>query len=185
MSDAPIRIAVLVGSLRRQSVNRRLAQVAVDHAPEGVELVVVDGLDDLPFYNEDVDVDGLRSPAVDRVRSQVGAADAVLLVTPEYNGTIPALLKNAIDWLSRPYGSGALAGLPVGVIGAALSRFAGTWSRQDARRSVGIAGANVVEDVEIGVGPGGLDVEGEPSPELVDELVAAVRTLAGAVAVAV
>lgn len=183
MSNGKIRIAVLVGSLRAESQNLRLAQVAVDNAPEGVELFIVDGLGGLPFYNEDIDVDGRRGEAVDEVRARVGEADALLLVTPEYNGTIPAVLKNAIDWLSRPYGAGALAGLPVGVIGAALGRYAGTWSRQDARKSVGIAGAQVVEDVEIGVGPGRLNADEAAAPELVGEVTAAVRLLADQVAV--
>lgn len=102
-------VAVLVGSLRADSVNRRLALALRDRAPEGVVLDVVDDLGALPFYNEDVDSDALAVPAAAlALRERVAAADVVLAVTPEYNGTMPAALNNAIDWLSRPYGAGAL-----------------------------------------------------------------------------
>ncbi|MEZ5209781.1 MULTISPECIES: NAD(P)H-dependent oxidoreductase [unclassified Gordonia (in: high G+C Gram-positive bacteria)] len=151
MSDAVRTVVVLVGSLRRESVNRRLAAHLAAEAPEGVDVQIADGLGLLPFYNEDIDVDGRRGDAVEALRAQVGAADAVLLVTPEYNGGLPAVLKNAIDWLSRPYGAGALSGRPVGVVGAALGRFAGTWAREDARKAAGIAGAEVIEAVELGL----------------------------------
>jgi len=73
----------------------------------------------------------------------------VLAVTPEYNGTMPAVLNNAIDWLSRPYGAGALVGKPFGVIGATPTPYGGKWAHGDTARSAGIAGAVVVEDVTV------------------------------------
>ncbi|MCW2767834.1 MAG: reductase, partial [Nocardioides sp.] len=101
MSDT--RVIVLVGSLRADSLNRKIAESLRDTSPEGVSIEIVDGLDRLPFYNEDID--GANTPAaVASVREKVGSADRVLVVTPEYNGTMPAVLNNAIDWLSRPYG---------------------------------------------------------------------------------
>ncbi len=78
---------------------------------------------------------------VGRLRDQVGAADRVLAITPEYNGTMPAVLNNAIDWLSRPYGASALSGKPFAALGATPTRFGGKWSHEDARRSATVAGA--------------------------------------------
>ncbi|GAA4676410.1 NADPH-dependent FMN reductase [Gordonia humi] len=180
-----LNIAVLVGSLRAASVNRQLAEIALANLPEGVNASIVEGLGELPFYNEDIDVEGSVPAAVVPVREAVAGVDAVLLVTPEYNGTLPAVLKNAIDWLSRPYGAGALSGKPVGVIGAAMGQYAGTWSRQDTRKSVGIAGARVVEDVEIGIATLQLDEAGVHTDAIVGQVTEAVRVLADSVAVTV
>ncbi len=182
-------IAVLVGSLRSASLNRQLAEVARDNAPAGITLTIVDGLGDLPFYNEDIDPatpdgQGATLPeSVARVRAVVADADAVLVITPEYNGSIPAVLKNAIDWLSRPYGAGAIKEKPVGVVGAALGRFGGKWSREDTRKSLGVAGARVVEDIEVGVTTGDLDDAGVSHPEIVTQVVDAVNQLAGEISV--
>src|SRR5690349_11560076 len=108
-------VIVLVGSLRADSLNRRIAEVLRDQAPDRVTLEIVDGLAELPFYNEDLD--GENVPAVAAaLRDKVAAADRVLAVTPEYNGTMPAVLNNAIDWLSRPFGVGAIKGKPFGVV---------------------------------------------------------------------
>jgi NAD(P)H-dependent FMN reductase len=142
-------IAVLVGSLRTDSVNRKLAELLRDQAPAGVTLDLIDGLGELPFYNEEIDVDGQVPAPVSRLRDQVGAADRVLAITPEYNGTMPAVLNNAIDWLSRPYGASALSGKPFAALGATPTRFGGKWSHEDARRSATVAGAHVVADIAI------------------------------------
>ncbi|MEP9393440.1 NAD(P)H-dependent oxidoreductase [Gordonia sp. VNQ95] len=176
MTDSTVTVVALVGSLRRDSINRRLAQAAADNPPAGVTVTVVEGLDRLPFYNEDIDAGDLDA-AVVALREDVAAADAVLIATPEYNGTIPAVLKNAIDWLSRPYGQGAMTEKPVGVIGAALGRYAGTWSRQDTRKAVGIAGGQVVEDIDFGLATAGL-ADGALPAEVIDDVVGAVRVLA-------
>jgi NAD(P)H-dependent FMN reductase len=142
------RVAVLVGSLRADSVNRKVAESLREQAPAGVEIEIVDGLDHVPFYNEDID--GADAPAAaTSVREQVARADRVLLVTPEYNATMPAVLNNAIDWLSRPYGAGALVGKPLGVIGVTPTPYGGKWAHEDARRSAKIAGAVVVEDIDV------------------------------------
>lgn len=184
MTDSTVHIAVLVGSLRKASINRELAQAAVDNAPAGVTLRIVEGLGALSFYNEDDD-QGTVAEGVAALRDEVAAADAVLLVTPEYNGTLPAVLKNAIDWLSRPYGAGAMTGKPVGVIGAALGRYAGTWSRQDTRKSAGIAGGRIIEDVEVGIATATLGEHGVGDPAVVEQIVTAVERLVAEVAVAV
>jgi NAD(P)H-dependent FMN reductase len=146
MSD--VRVAVLVGSLRADSVNRKLAEVLRDQAPAGVTLEIVEGLGELPFYNEDIDGESVPAPA-QALRDAVARADRVLAVTPEYNGTMPAVLNNALDWLSRPYGAGAIVGKPFGVIGTTPTPYGGKWSHADAARSAGIAGAVVVEEVTV------------------------------------
>ena len=141
-------VVVLVGSLRADSVNRQIAESLRQLAPGDTVIDIVDGLGDLPFYNEDVD-GGEAPAAVTRVRELVGRADRVLAVTPEYNATMPAVLNNAIDWLSRPYGVGALTGKPFGVLGVTPTPYGGKWAHDDARRSARIAGAIVVEDVDV------------------------------------
>ncbi|MFE7276785.1 MULTISPECIES: NADPH-dependent FMN reductase [Streptomyces] len=146
----PTRILALVGSLRSGSHNRQLAEAAVTHAPVGVEVQIFEGLAELPFYNQDIDTPG-NVPAADALRAAAGAADALLLCAPEYNGAMPALLKNAIDWLSRPYGQGAISGKPVGVIGAAHGQYGGVWAQDDARKVAGIAGGAVVEGIKLAV----------------------------------
>ena len=145
------RVIALVGSLRAESVNRRLAETASLVAPEGVDVVVFDGLGDIPFYNEDIDVPGTID-SVDKLRTADGDADALLLITPEYNGTIPAVLKNAIDWLSRPYGAGAISGKPTAVISSSPSGNAGKWSQADTVKAATVAGGAVVEEAHLAIG---------------------------------
>lgn len=140
------RVAVLVGSLRADSLNRRIAEHLVANAPEGVSLEIVEGLDQVPFYNEEID--GAEAPAAAvALRAAVASADRLLFVTPEYNGTLPAVLNNAIDWLSRPYGQGAIKGKPFAAVGATPTPYGGKWSHEHARHSAAIAGAQVVEGV--------------------------------------
>jgi NAD(P)H-dependent FMN reductase len=140
-------VTVLVGSLRADSANRKLAERLSSLAPEGVELRIAENLDQIPFYNEDLD--GADAPAAAvALRQQVADSDSVLIVTPEYNATIPAVINNAIDWLSRPYGAGAIVGKPLGAIGVTPTPYGGKWAHEDARRSAKIAGAHVVEAVD-------------------------------------
>jgi NAD(P)H-dependent FMN reductase len=140
------RVVVLLGSLRADSYNRRIAERLQAEAPDGVAVEIAGGLADLPFYNEEIDTEQVPA-AVRDLRSLVGDADRVLAVTPEYNGTMPAVLNNAIDWLSRPYGAGALTRKPFAVVGATPTPYGGKWSHEDARRSATIAGADVVPDL--------------------------------------
>ncbi len=148
MSD--VLVLVLIGSLRRESVNRQLAELAAEVAPAGVTLAPFEQLGEVPFYNQDIDVDTLAGPAR-ALRAAAADADAALVVTPEYNGSIPGVLKNAIDWLSRPFGSGALNGKPVAVVGAAHGRYGGVWAHDETRKSLGIAGPRVIEDLKLSV----------------------------------
>ena len=141
-------VTVLVGSLRADSVNRKFAETLAALAPEGVNLTIAENLDQIPFYNEDLDGDNVPA-AAHALREQVANADRVLVVTPEYNATIPAVINNAIDWLSRPYGVGAVVGKPLGVIGVTPTPYGGKWAHEDTRRSAKIAGAHVVENVSL------------------------------------
>ncbi|MFB2580171.1 NAD(P)H-dependent oxidoreductase [Herbiconiux sp. P15] len=137
-------VLVLVGSLRAASTNRQLAETAVSHAPDGLSLSLYEGHGELPLYNEDRDIEGALPAEVVDLRAAIAASDAVLVVTPEHNGTLPANLKNAIDWASRPYGVAAIVAKPVAVIGTAFGQFGGVWAQDEARKSFGIAGANVL-----------------------------------------
>ena len=148
MSDT--KVLVLLGSLRAGSINRQLAELAVESAPEGVSLQLFDRLGELPFYNEDLDNDDVAEPVV-ALRAAAADADAALVVTPEYNGSIPGVLKNAIDWLSRPFGNGALKGKPAAVIGGSFGQYGGVWAHDETRKSFGIAGPRVVESLKLSV----------------------------------
>jgi NAD(P)H-dependent FMN reductase len=146
-----IKVLALVGSLRAASVNRQIAELASEVAPDGIAVTVFDGLGELPFYNEDIDNEADVPAAVTALRAAAADADAALVVTPEYNGSIPAVIKNAIDWLSRPFGNGALKGKPLAVIGGAFGQYGGVWAHDDTRKSFGIAGTHVVEAIKLSV----------------------------------
>ena len=148
MSD--VLVLVLVGSLRTASVNRQLAELAVESPPQGATLNLFDRLGELPFYNEDIDTDDVAEPVV-ALRAAAAEADATLVITPEYNGSIPGVLKNAIDWLSRPFGNGALKGKPLAVVGTALGHSGGAHAHDETRQSFGIAGARVVEGLKLSI----------------------------------
>ena len=167
-------VAVLVGSLRADSVNRQVAESLKAQAPAGVEVEIVDGLADVPFYNEDIDGADIPASAA-ALRETVAHADRVLVVTPEYNATMPAVLNNAIDWLSRPYGQGAITGKPLGVVGVTPTPYGGKWAHEDTQRSAKIAGAVVVEDVT--VSQTSIDVDVLNDPEVQGKLRGALDTL--------
>jgi NAD(P)H-dependent FMN reductase len=144
------KVLVLLGSLRAASINRQLAELAVETAPDGVSLQLFDRLGELPFYNEDIDNDEVAD-AVAALRAVAADADAALVVTPEYNGSIPGVLKNAIDWLSRPFGDSALKDKPLAVVGSAGGQYGGVWAHDETRKSFGIAGPRVVEELKLSV----------------------------------
>jgi chromate reductase len=139
-----MRILAVSGSLREDSFNTSLLRAAVEAAPEGVELELWEGLGELPLYDEDLDDDADVPESVRRLREDWAAADAILFATPEYNGSVPGGLKNAVDWASRPRLEGALRSKPVAVVGASTGQFGALWAQQDLKRILGIAGARVV-----------------------------------------
>lgn len=128
-----VRVLGIPGSLRRGSYNRGLLRAAQEVAPHGVRIELHE-LHDIPLYDEDVRQHGTPEP-VARLNAAITAADAVLIATPEYNWSIPGVLKNAIDWVSRPPASSPLRRKPVAVIGAS-SGLSGTIRAQLALRQV-------------------------------------------------
>jgi NAD(P)H-dependent FMN reductase len=176
-------ILTLVGSLRSGSINRQLAEAAAAQAPAGVRIQPFSDLADVPFYNEDLDEPRRRPAAADSLRHAVAQAEAVLLVSPEYNGAMPAVLKNAVDWLSRPYGNSALSGKPAAVIGAAFGKFGGAWAHDEARRSLEIAGAHVLQELTLSVGGSNTrfaDRHPEADPEVMEQVRTVLASLAAA-----
>lgn len=146
-----MNVLVLVGSLRAGSTNRQLADAAVAHLPDGVEATVFEQLAELPHYSEELDHDDALPQVARDLREAVADTDAVLLVTPEYNGSLPSAVKNAVDWASRPRGASAIAGKPAAVVGASGSPRAAQWAREDGVKVLRVAGAEVIEDT-VGVG---------------------------------
>lgn len=140
-----MRVLALSGSLRRESFNTALARAAGEVAPPHVEIELYEGLGDLPHYDADIDV-GDGPDAVADLRAHILAADALLFATPEYNGSIPGVLKNAVDWASRPARQGALQGKPAFVIGTSTGAYGALWAQAELRKSLGIAGARVLEE---------------------------------------
>jgi chromate reductase, NAD(P)H dehydrogenase (quinone) len=184
-----MKILAISGSLRAASYNTALLRAIAAVAPEDVEVELFEGLEQLPPYNEERDTD---SPPIEvtRLRRQIADADAVLISTPEYNGTMPGQLKHLIDWASRPYGKGSsLWGKPAAVIGASVSDYGAIWAQDHVRKALGVAGARALEvDLPVGRAADKFDAEGELSDletaELLREIVVALtehrRTLVAA-----
>lgn len=139
-----MRILAISGSLRRDSYNTRLLEAAAEVSPPGVEIVRWDGLRAVPPFSEDDEV-GPPPPAVASLRAAVASADGLLIATPEYNGSIPGQLKNALDWVSRPFAATPLRGKPVAVVGASTGAFGAAWAQADLRRVLATIGARVVQ----------------------------------------
>lgn len=129
-----IQIAVLIGSLRRESYNRRLAHAVQKLAPSELTFKELQ-ISDLPLYNQDDD--GNPSAPVKRLKSEIGASQGVIFVTPEYNRSLPGVMKNAIDHASRPYGQSAWVGKPAGIIGASIGSVGTAVSQQHLRGVLG------------------------------------------------
>jgi chromate reductase, NAD(P)H dehydrogenase (quinone) len=143
-NQQPIRLLGLAGSLRAASFNRALLRAVEDLAPSGVEITTFDGLGALPFYDGDVEAAG-EPISVRSLRAAIDAADAILLVTPEYNDGTTAVLKNAIDWASRPP-QRTLAGKPAAVMGASVTPGGARGGIESVKRSLRRAGSEVLDD---------------------------------------
>ena len=138
-----MRVLGLSGSLRKGSYNTMLLQAAMTVAPDGVHFEPFAELAELPPYNEDLDAED-GPVEVRRLRRAIIAADALLIATPEYNGSIPGHLKTAVDWASRPTGAGALTHKPAAVIGASTGSLGGLRAQDDLRKVLRVAGARVL-----------------------------------------
>lgn len=139
------KIAVLVGSLRTDSFNRKLAEALEKMAPDGTEFVYGDL--NLPLYNTDLEAD---FPAeVRTLKTIVDTADGILFVTPEYNRSVPGVLKNAIDWVSRPYGENSFNQKPTGIVGASIGLIGTAVAQSDLRHIGGYLNVRLMGQPEL------------------------------------
>ena len=158
------RIAVVVGSLRKDSLNHRLARAITRLAPPGFEFSHV-AIGDLPHYNQDEEA--APEAAVQRLRAEIKGAHGVLFVTPEYNRSIPGVLKNAIDHGSRPYGQSAWAGKPAGILGVSVGALGTSVAQQHLRNILAFLDMPTLGQPEafIQAKEGLIDAEGNIGPD--------------------
>jgi chromate reductase, NAD(P)H dehydrogenase (quinone) len=182
-----MQILAISGSLRQGSYNTALLRAAADLLPPGVTVNLYDHLEEVPAFNEDRVAD--RPESVDRLWDAVAEVDGVLISSPEYNSSIPGVLKNALDWLSRPLIESPLRNKPVAVIGASTSMFGAVWAQAETRKVLGAIGARVLDrelpipHAEEQFDDAGKLVEKETEQELdsiVHELVEAIEARAAA-----
>jgi chromate reductase len=148
-----MRVLAISGSLRDASYNTALLRALREEAPEGVEVILWDGLKSIPPYDNDDDVD--PAPAtVAALRELVQDAEAVFFATPEYNSSVPGALKNALDWASRPLATNSFRNKPVAVISSSAGAFGGVWAAAELRKVLAAMGARVTE-AELAVGHAG------------------------------
>ena len=175
-----MKVLGISGSLRRDSYNTKLLRAAEELLPAWVELELWEELKAIPPYDQDDDVEA-APPSVAALRAAIANADAVLFATPEYNSSIPGVLKNAIDWVSRPVATNALRNKPVVVVGASTGAFGAVWSQAELRKVLAATGARVVDaEVAVGHAPSKFDADGrladdstrEQLAETVDALLA-------------
>jgi chromate reductase, NAD(P)H dehydrogenase (quinone) len=144
--DQEIKILGFAGSLRKESYNRALLRAALEFVPNGANLEAFE-LEGIPVFNQDNE-----SSPPERVRefkNKIKAADAILIVTPEYNYSIPGVLKNAIDWASRPYGDNSFEGKPVALMSASTSMLGGARAQYHLRQSFVFLNMYAVERPEV------------------------------------
>jgi len=174
-----VKLLGIVGSLRADSYNALLLRAAGEQLPDGVELTVFEPalLREVPPYDEDLEA--AQQPAVEALKAAIAEADGVLIATPEYNGSIPGQLKNALDWVSRPLEHNPLRNKPSAVISSSTGMFGAVWASAEARKVLGLIGARVLDrDTPVGMAKTAFDAEGRLSgPETVEALRATVHDL--------
>ncbi len=141
---APLKVLAFAGSLRRNSYNRWLLDTAAHCAPPGMVVTVHDTIADIPLFDEDLEADSAGGPAgVKRLRRALAAADALLIATPEYNQSLPGVLKNTLDWLSRDdvEHRTVVAGMPAAIIGATPGRWGTRLAQSQLRHALAAMGA--------------------------------------------
>ncbi|MDH4352673.1 MAG: NAD(P)H-dependent oxidoreductase [Actinomycetota bacterium] len=144
MSPKPQVLLGISGSLRRDSFNTRLLARAGSQAPHGIRFETFDRLGELPHFSQDLE-DNTPSP-VTALRSALGSADVVMFASPEYNSAMPGVLKNALDWASRPTGHSVLADKPTAVLGASPGRYGAVRAQAEVRKVLGAIGADVLDE---------------------------------------
>lgn len=142
------KIALIVGSLRKNSLNKALLDAAIELAPAGTDFVWTD-IGQLPLFNDDLDNNAARPAAVANFRQTIREADGVLIASPEYNYSISGVLKNALDWGSRPYAQGVWVGRPMAIIGASPGFMGTARATQGARQIATDLGARVFNQGEV------------------------------------
>jgi chromate reductase, NAD(P)H dehydrogenase (quinone) len=165
-----IKILGIAGSLRKQSYNKGALRAAQKLCPEGASIEVFD-LEGIPPFNQD---DEKNAPAkVNEFKQKIRSADAIVLVTPEYNYGMPGVLKNAIDWASRPYGDNAWSGKPVALISAALSMGGGVRAQYQLRQAFVFLNMEAVIQPEVAIAnaPERFDKEGNLTDETAKKLI--------------
>ena len=178
MSDK-MRILGIAGSLRRESYNRWALRAAAELVPDGAEIEIFE-LDGIPGFNQDEEQ---NPPAkVAELKQKVRAADAILFVTPEYNYSVPGVLKNAIDWASRPYGDSAWAGKPVAVMGASIGAIGTARAQYHLRQCFVFLDMDPVNQPEVMIGNAAqrFDAQGQLTDEASRKLIGSLlEALAG------
>jgi chromate reductase len=161
-----VKLLAIAGSLRSDSLNAQLLRLAAEGLPEHFDVELYDELAEIPPY--DADLEDLAPDAVERLKEAIAEADALLIATPEYNGSIPGQLKNALDWVSRPIKENPIRSKPVAVIGASTGAFGAVWAQRELKKVLGLMGARVI-DAELAVAKGHRRLE-EPDSELREQL---------------
>ncbi|MGH3071155.1 MAG: NAD(P)H-dependent oxidoreductase [Gaiellaceae bacterium] len=141
-----MKVLAISGSLRAGSHNTDLLQAAAAVAPDGIDVELYQGLKEIPPYDADDDVPGAQPEPVRRFKHALGEADAVLIATPEYNSSVPGVLKNALDWASRPLVESPVRNKPVAVLSSSTGMFGGVWAAAETRKVLGALGARALED---------------------------------------
>src|SRR5215207_9097663 len=173
-----MRLLAISGSLRADSHNTRLLRIAAEEAPVGVDIDIYDELATIPPYDADNDT-GFGPTPVRELRELIAKADGLIFATPEYNSSIPGVLKNALDWASRPRATTPLAGKPAAVMGATTGHFGAVWAQAELRKVLGSTGARVVDaEVSLALADDAFDSDGalrdERTAEAIRDLTAAV-----------
>ncbi len=159
-----MKVLTISGSLREEAFSTKLAHAVEGLAPEGVEFSLYEGLDQIPGFNSDLE--SAVPEIVEDLRARIEEADALLIITPEYNAGVPGQLKNAIDWASRPHGESALAGKPAAVLSSSPMPFGAIWANQQVRKAFTITGTPTVER-ELAIGK--IDEKIDQENRIVDE----------------
>ena len=175
-----MRILAISGSLRAGSHNTDLLQAAAAVAPDGIDVELYDGLKEIPPYDADDDRPGDQPLAVRRFKDALDEADAVLIATPEYNSSIPGVLKNALDWASRPLVESPVRNKPAAVLSSSTGMFGGVWAAAETRKVMGALGARTLEDT-VAVAKADERLANGVDATLLDELRTVVDALATAV----
>jgi chromate reductase, NAD(P)H dehydrogenase (quinone) len=176
-----MKILAISGSLREGSHNTDLLRGAAAAAPDGVDIALYHGLKEIPPYDADDDIPGNQPFAVQRFKEALDQADAVLISTPEYNSSIPGVLKNALDWASRPIMESPVRNKPVAVLSSSTGMFGGVWAAAETRKIMSALGARTIEDT-IAVAKADERLANGIDGTLLDELRTVVDALAAAVA---